>query len=121
AIALAGVTLFPAAGTLSQTLRAGFNYEQSTNYSLPVRALAGLVAPDFYGRGAAFWGNWPRVEVGYGGVLTWLLAAVAVCLRPNRQTLFFVIAGAIFLLLALGPATPLYPFLARSLPFIPFQ
>lgn len=121
AIALAGVALFPAAQTLSQTLRAGFNYEQSTNYSLPVRALAGLVAPDFYGRGGSFWGNWPRVEVGYGGVLTWLLAAVAISFRPNRQTLFFVIAGAMFLFLALGPDTPLYPFLARSLPFIPFQ
>ncbi len=121
AVALAAVSLFPAAGTLSQTLRAEFDYARSTNYALPPRALLGLFAPDFYGRGAAFWGDWLRVEVGYVGVLTWFLAAAAVVLRPRRQTLFFVLAGLLFLLLAVGPATPLYPALARLLPVIPFQ
>jgi hypothetical protein len=121
AVALAGVSLFPAAGTLSQTLRAEFDYARSTNYALPPAALPGLFAPGFYGRGAAFWGDWLRVEVGYVGVLTWFLAAAAVVLRPRRQTLFFVLAGLLFLLLALGPATPLYPTLARLLPVIPFQ
>ena len=121
AVALAGVSLFPAAGTLSQTLRAEFDYARSTNYALPPAALLGLFAPDFYGRGSAFWGDWLRVEVGYVGVLTWLLAAAAIALRPRRQTLFFVLAGLLFLLLALGPATPLYPTLARALPIIPFQ
>ena len=121
AVALAAVSLFPAASTLSQTLRAEFDYVRSTNYALPPRALLGLFAPDFYGRGTAFWGDWLRVEVGYVGVLTWFLAATAVVLRPRRQTLFFVLAGLLFLLLALGPATPLYPTLARLLPVIPFQ
>ncbi len=121
AVALAGIALFPAAETLQHTLRAEFDYERSTNYSIPLRALAGLFAPDFYGRGAAFWGDWLRVEVGYAGVLTLLLAAAALVWRPNRQTLFFALAGVFFLLLALGPHTPLYPLLARSLPVIPFQ
>ncbi len=121
AVGLAAIALFPAAETLAHTLRADFNYERSTNYSLPLRGLVGLVAPDFYGRGAAFWGDWLRVEAGYGGVLTLLLAAAAVALRPARQTAFYIVAGLFFLLLALGPDTPLYPFLARSLPFIPFQ
>ena len=121
AVALTGVSLFPAAGSLSQTLRAEFDYARSTNYALPPAALLGLFAPDFYGRGAAFWGDWLRVEAGYVGVLPWLLAAAAVALRPRRQTLFFVLAGLLFLLLALGPATPLYPTLARLLPVIPFQ
>lgn len=121
AIALAGVSLFPAAGTLAHTLRAEFDYTRSTNYALPPRALAGLVSPDFFGRGAAFWGDWQRVEVGYAGVLTWFLAAAALVLRPSRQTLFFALGGLVFLLLALGPATPLYPALAQMLPFVPFQ
>ena len=121
AIALAGVSLFPAAETLQHTLRADFDYERSTNYALPVQALPGLVAPDFYGRNASFWGDWLRVEVGYAGVLTLLLAAAAIALRPNRQTFFFGGAGLFFLLLAVGPATPLYPFLARLSPAIPFQ
>ena len=104
AVALAGVSLFPAAETLRHTLRAEFDYARSTNYALPPRALPGLFAPDFFGRGAAFWGDWLRVEVGYAGVLTWFLAAAAVVLRPWRSWLFFVVAGLLFLLLALGPS-----------------
>jgi MFS family permease len=79
------------------------------------------VAPDFFGRGDAFWGDWLRVEYGYIGVITLFMAAVAVILRPNRQTFFFLLAGLFFLLLALGPATPLYPLLGRLLPSFPFQ
>lgn len=121
AVMLAGIALFPAAETLQHTLRAEFDYERSTNYSIPWRALAGLFAPDFFGRGASFWGDWLRVEVGYAGVLTLLLAAVALAFRPNKQTAFFALAGVLFLSLALGPHTPVYPLLARSLPAIPFQ
>jgi len=121
AVALAGVSLFPAVETLRHTLRAEFDVARSANYALPPQALIGLTAPDFFGRGASFWGDWLRVEVGYAGVLTWFLAAAGVFLRPNRQTLFFVLAGAFFLLLALGPVTPLYPALARLLPLVPFQ
>ncbi len=121
AVALAGISLFPAAETLRHTLRAEFDYARSTNYALPLRALPGLVAPDFFGRGSAFWGDWLRVEVGYVGVLTWFLAAAVLALRPWRTWLFYVFGGLLFLLLALGPATPLYPTLARLLPIIPFQ
>lgn len=121
AVALAAVSLLPAAATLQHTLRAEFDLVRSANYALPLKALVGLFAPDFYGRGASFWGDWLRTEYGYAGVLTWLLAAVGVVLRPNRQTFFFVFAGALFLMLALGPATPLYSLLGRMLPLTPFQ
>lgn len=122
AVGVAAIALLPAAGTLQETLRAEFDYERSTNYALTWPALTGLFAPDFFGRGAAnFWGDWLRVEAGYAGVIPWLLAIVAVFTVPRRQTLFFVVAGVFFLLLALGPQTPLYPLLARWLPIIPFQ
>lgn len=122
AIGVAAISLFPAAGTLQATLRSEFDYERSTSFALTWRALTGLVAPDFYGRGAAsFWGDWLRVEAGYLGILPWVLALLAVFLRPNRQTLFYVLAGLLFLALALGPATPLYPLLTRWLPVVPFQ
>lgn len=122
AIGLSAITLFPAAEALRHTLRAEFDYERSTSYALPLQALTGLVAPDFFGRGAAnFWGNWLRVEAGYAGVLPWFLAAVALFLRRNRQTIFFALAGLFFLLMALGPQTPLYPLLLRWLPIVPFQ
>lgn len=121
AISLAGIALFPAAETLRHTLRADFDSQRSTNYSLPLRALPGLFAPDFFGRNASFWGDWLRVEVGYGGVVTWFMTAAAIAFRPTRQTFFFAGAGIFFLILALGPATPVYPMLAKIAPVIPFQ
>lgn len=122
AIGVAAISLLPAAGTLQATLRSEFDYERSTSYALTWEALTGLAAPDFYGRGAArFWGDWLRVEAGYLGILPWFLSLLAIFLRPNRQTLFYVLAGIFFLALALGPATPLYPVLARWLPVVPFQ
>lgn len=122
AIGVAALSLFPAAETLQHTLRAEFDYERSTNYALTWRSLTGLFAPDFFGRGAAsFWGDWLRVEVGYAGIVTWFLAVAALFLVPRNQTLFFALAGAFLLLLALGPHTPLYPLLARWLPITPFQ
>lgn len=121
AVALAGVSLFPAAETLQHTLRADFDFSRSTNYSLPLRAWPGLVAPDFFGRNASFWGDWLRVEVGYGGVFTLLMAVTAIVFRPTRLTFFFVGAGLFFLILAFGPATPLYPLLTGISPAIPFQ
>ncbi len=122
AIGVAAISLLPAAGTLQATLRSEFDYERSTSFALTWQALTGLVAPDFFGRGAAnFWGDWLRVEAGYLGVLPWVLALLALFLRPNRQTLFYVLAGLLFLALALGPTTPLYPLLARWLPVVPFQ
>lgn len=122
AISLSAISLFPAAEALRHTLRAEFDYERSTSYALPLQALTGLFAPDFFGRGAAnFWGDWLRVEAGYAGLLPWFLAAVALVLRRNRQTIFFALAGIFFLLMALGPQTPLYPLLLRWLPIVPFQ
>ncbi|MEZ4517596.1 MAG: YfhO family protein [Chloroflexota bacterium] len=122
AIGVAAISLFPAAETLQHTLRGEFDYERSTNYALNWQALTGLVSPDFFGRGeTSFWGDWLRVEVGYVGVITLVLALVGVVLAPKRETLFFVLAGLFFLLLALGPHTPLFSLLARWLPVIPFQ
>jgi hypothetical protein len=122
AIGGAAVTLFPAAAGVQHTVRAGFDAVRAGAYALPWAGLTGLFAPGFFGRGsAAFWGDWARVEYGYAGVLPWLLAATAVFLRRTRLTLFFVLAGLLFLLLALGPNAPLYPLLLRLLPFFPFQ
>ncbi|MCA9922748.1 MAG: YfhO family protein, partial [Anaerolineales bacterium] len=121
-IAGAAISLFPAVAQIQHTPRAGFDFAQSTNYSLPVKALVGLFAPNFYGRGIAdFWGNWPRVEYGYAGVLSWLLAVVPFFTRQRRQALFFGIAGAFFLLLALGGNSPVYALLFEQLPIVPFQ
>ncbi|MCP4418158.1 MAG: YfhO family protein [Chloroflexi bacterium] len=121
-IAGAALALLPAVLLIPHTVRAGFDFAQSTNYSLPLQGLIGLLAPGFYGRGIInFWGGWPRVEVGYAGVLPWLLLPLPFLLGKRRQTLFFGLAGLLFLLLALGDNSPVYGWLFGWLPTVPFQ
>lgn len=106
-VGLAAVSLVPALDLNPLTRRGAFTYAESVNYSLPWRALVGMFAPNFYGRGPAlFWGDWLRVEVGYVGVGTLLLAMFAWKGKGERdegkEVWFFVGVGVLGLLLALG-------------------
>lgn len=67
--------------------RSAWQYVQSVGFSLSPAQLIGLLIPGFFGRGAALhWGMWPRVEVGYVGVITLVLALVALFVRRERIT-----------------------------------
>ena len=69
----------PAARSL--TARTGWNYTEAAGYSLSPAQLIGWLIPGFFGRGPQFhWGAWPRVEVGYLGILPLILATLAVAL-----------------------------------------
>jgi len=120
----AALALLPAGEMAAHTGRGHLPYEEATRYSLPPRALIGLLAPGFYGRGpAGFWGPWERVEVGYAGVATLVLAAVGVASRFTSRasrsdfpTGFFVLLVMLALPLAMGRYTPLYGLLYRYVP-----
>jgi hypothetical protein len=84
-VAGAALTLLPAYRMAGHTGRGHLPYEEATRYSLPPRALVGLIAPGFYGRGpAGFWGAWDRVEVGYAGAGTLVLAALGLVAYVSR-------------------------------------
>ncbi|MCO5186874.1 MAG: YfhO family protein [Anaerolineae bacterium] len=120
-VGLAAVNVLPAVVLRSETVRGTFSYAQSVNYSLPWLGLTGIAAPDFFGRGAlSFWGDWSRVEVGYLGVMPWLLALIAVLRYRTRHNLFFVVAALFFLLLALGSNTATHWLIFEPLA-LPFQ
>lgn len=122
AVGLAAINLLPSLEAVQYSVRAQFDAERAAGYALPWRGLLGLFAPDFYGRGQVrFWGDWPRVEYGYVGVLTLYLAGVALVTDRSRLTRFFALSALIFTVLALGDNTPLYPFLVRLVPAFPFQ
>ena len=91
AFAFAALMIIPANEMARYTGRAGLDYEEATQYSLPPAGLVGLVVPGLFGRGAGSWSPWLRVEVGYVGVLTLALAAVGAALkrkweRPGERT-----------------------------------
>jgi len=139
-IAGAALALLPAYEMTAHTVRRHLPYAEATRHSLHPQALIGLLAPGFYGRGLSdFWGSWKRVEVGYAGVLTLVLAAVGagVWLRnliisrraPDATRIspeklgdaafpagFFVLLLPLALFLAMGQFTPLYGLLYRHVP-----
>jgi hypothetical protein len=133
----AALMLLPAWEMAGHTGRGHLPYDEATRFSLPPRALVGLLAPGFYGRGpAGFWGLWDRVEVGYAGVATLVLAVVgAACglrfafcaFRPSPShddvepgdrfpIPFFAFLVPLAFVLAMGRYTPLYRLLYRYVP-----
>ena len=61
---------------------------ESVGFSLSPAQLIGLLIPGYFGRGPALhWGLWPRVDVGYIGIITLVLALVGIALRRNKSDL----------------------------------
>ncbi len=97
--------------------RAEWRYVETVGYSLSPAQLIGLILPNFFGRGPALhWGLWPRVEVGYAGVLTLLLAFVGILMHRDRLTWLLVGLAAFSLAFSLGVYSILHGWLTWLLP-----
>ncbi len=117
AVGLAAPSLLPNVEMTQHTLRAEYSYEQAAQYSLPPAELIGLFVPGFFGRGPqATWAPWPRVEVGYIGILPLLLAFLALLLRRDRLTQFLGMVAFLGLVLALGGYSILQGWLYQLVP-----
>jgi len=100
---LAAPVLIPAWRIIPFTDRAHFSYWQSVDYSLHPLQWIGLVLPGFFQQRqpATSWGPWPRVEVGYLGLITLILAVTgarwpdgdAFAERRRRLGLLFTLIG----------------------------
>jgi hypothetical protein len=102
-ILIAAPVLLPAIQLAQYTARAAWSYQETVGYSLSPAQWIGLVVPGFFGRGPQLhWGLWPRVEVGYIGILPLALAVLAILGRRNRHTWTFLGIAAVGFLLALG-------------------
>ena len=120
ALAFAALMFIPGYDLTRYTGRAGLDYEDAARYSLPPAGLLGLIVPGLWGRGAGAWAPWPRVEIGYAGVLTLALAIVGVALkrkgeRPGERV-FLGAAVILAFLLALGGYAALHGWLYRFAP-----
>lgn len=117
AIGLSALAVLPALELTQFTGRSRLDYAGASEYSLPWAGLAGLFSPLVFGRGAAdFWGPWARVELGYVGVLPWLLAGLAPFKTRRGLALFFVALALFGLLVALGENTPFHRWLYNFVP-----
>jgi hypothetical protein len=102
-VLLTAPVLLPSLQLAGLTGRADWNYQEAAGYSLSPAQWIGWLVPGFFGRGPQLhWGAWPRVETGYIGILTLILAGLALALRRDRHTGSWAgLAGASFIL-ALG-------------------
>jgi hypothetical protein len=117
ALGVAALSVIPAAEMTRYTGRARLDYASATEFSLPWAGLAGLFSPLVFGRGAAqFWAPWDRVETGYAGAVTLLLAAVGLLSTRGWVRAWWLGLGAFGLLVALGPQTPIHRVLYAIVP-----
>ncbi|MCP4165909.1 MAG: YfhO family protein [Chloroflexi bacterium] len=83
--------------------RADWHYVQSVGFSLSPAQLIGLLVPGFFGRSPQLqWGLWPRVEVGYIGIITLVLAISGIAIRRDRKTWLLLGLAAFSLAFSLG-------------------
>ena len=95
--------LLPTFQLTGYTARAGWDYTQAAGYSFAPAQWIGWLIPGFFGRGPQFhWGAWPRVEIGYVGILPLILAGLALALRRDRRTWVWLGLAVISFVLALG-------------------
>ncbi len=120
AFAFAALVFIPGYDLTRYTGRAGLDYEEASRYSLPPAGLLGLIVPGLWGRGAGAWSPWPRVEIGYAGVLTLALAVVGLALKRkgerSGERVFLGSAVILAFLLALGGYAALHGWLYRFVP-----
>jgi hypothetical protein len=116
-LGLGAVQLLPASALLAASPRAAMGYAELVATALPPRQLASLLFPFLFGAEPSglfptpYWGAgpWQNELTGYMGILPLMLTVVALgAWRERGVVRFWVIAGLVALLLALGSATPLY-------------
>ncbi|MDO8670224.1 MAG: YfhO family protein, partial [Dehalococcoidia bacterium] len=103
ALGVSAIQLIPSYELSQLSVRADIDYTTSALYSLSPAQLVSLFVPGFFGRGPLdYWGPWIRTEMGYAGVLTLVSGLVAIVLRRQRETFFFLLLAIFSLSLSLG-------------------
>jgi hypothetical protein len=119
-LALSAANWLPALEMASLTPRVELSTAEAARFSLPPRALIGLIAPWVIGRGPShFVGDWDRVEVGYIGVVGLGLSLLGAWqgIRQRRGLAIFLTGlGGLAFLMALGQNFPLH---ALAYPIVP--
>ncbi|MDX6384180.1 MAG: hypothetical protein QOK48_1753 [Blastocatellia bacterium] len=123
-VLLAAVQIVPTFELLRNSPRATATYDFFSSFSMPRSFVTTFVAPYVMGGGdgrlfrAPYIGQAYYTEyVAYAGVLTIMLALLALLLKPDARTKFWTIAAVCGLVLAFGRGAPLY--LYRIIYYVP--
>ncbi len=113
-VSLAAIQILPAAELARFSTRSNFSFSDFVSYSLPYKHLLLLLFPAAFGGlprygTTAYFGEWNLTEMSsYVGLLTLMLAAFGlVAGRRKPAIIFWLCAGVMALLFALGDGTPL--------------
>ncbi len=116
-IALSALLFFPAYEMSQYTPRAELPYAEAAQFSLHPAKLVGLLVPNYFGRDPALhWGPWDRVETGYIGLITLMVALFGAILSPRTLKYFFIGLAILALLLAMGGYSIVHGWLYATLP-----
>lgn len=116
-LGIATVQWLPTVDLLSLSDRHTMSYAALTEDSWPLREVLTMVFPFLYGNlpndlfTVPFWGKgpWRNELMGYVGLLTLVLAGIGSCrARRNPIARYWLIAGSLGTVLALGAQTPIY-------------
>lgn len=112
---LAAVQILPTYELLRNSTRDTATYDFFTSFSMQRRFVLTLLAPYLFGGGDGRLFRAPYIGppfyaeyVAYAGMLTLMLALVAVLLKPKARTLFWAATALVCLVLALGGNAPFH-------------
>jgi len=112
---MAAVQILPTIELLRNSMRASASYDFFSSFSMPPRFALTLFAPYLFGGGNGLLFRAPYVGptffgeyVAYVGLLTIMLASLALLFKPDVRTKFWAIVFAICLLLAFGRFLPFH-------------
>jgi hypothetical protein len=121
---LAAVQILPTAELLRNSLRSTATYDFFSSFSMPRSFVTTLIAPFVLGGGDGRLFRAPYIDqlfyteyIAYAGLLTIMLALLALLLKPDRRTRFWAAAAVVAFILALGSNAPLQ--LNRLVYFVP--
>ena len=117
-LGLAAPMILPSLQMASLSVRSGLSYEQATEFSVEPVALLQFLLPKAFGSNPTdYWGSFSSGEIWvYVGIVTLLLAALGLALRPTGVRLLLAAFAGVALLFALGPFTPLHGWVFRFVP-----
>jgi len=112
--ALASVQIVPTSELLSQSLRAGYTFQDFVSYSLPPKQALTMIFPSVFGGMPEaglllYFGRANQTELtGYVGLLSLMFRAIGLTIPKQKNiSLFWLGTAVLAFLLALGDATPL--------------